>query len=509
MSRREDSPLSSGPPSSHRSARSVPSARRWWSLSQLALMSFGNASAWLTPVVVRTEAETYFHGSSAVMQVTAAIYSIVFIVAAFPVASFVLRYGLLRTLRVASLCNVLGMTLRLVSAIWFPSYIALIGAQVLMGVTFTVALIVPPHFAAVWFSSERRLMATAGGAMPNYLGQAAGIVLPVVIIAHQSNGPVQWATLFGIQLGMAVVDFAVAMLLADDEPEEAPSRAATFFREAREADSNSRDTMQQILRENTAIIDGEGTEEATTLMAIRPRTVQESIEFLAKRTDFSMLCIACGLFLGMSWGQFALIAALFKPFHLSVAPRTTMTFASLLFGAVLAFPIAWWVGRSQRHRLFLIGAFGVVSFLGVALVGALNTKIAHFTNVVAALYIVSGVVQSTTVPVIMDLASDMGFPATAAAANTVVMWTANLGSSIAVFAFAFMVTKNSASSSIAILAVAAGMATVATVVLVLLRQHLHRAAFEREDAIYILHPQDVEMRRLQESRVQDTYGTLL
>lgn len=162
--------------------------RRWHTLAIFVAQTFVNAFLWISfaPIVELTQ--SYYGVSVTAVNMLSVVYMVLYAPGSYIAMHFITTSGLRRTIVLGVLLNATGSLVRLAS-IWGVAsgasnvgYAILLVGQALPALAQPLFTNVPAKLAGDWFPDSQRDVATVIGALGNVLGNAAGQVIPTLLV---------------------------------------------------------------------------------------------------------------------------------------------------------------------------------------------------------------------------------------------------------------------------------------------------------------------------------------
>lgn len=372
--------------------------KRWVALLQLATLNVGAAISWLSFGIVFEATEDFFHMGSFRVNLLNAIFAFAFIVGAVPIIKLFDKCGVRMTLGIASASNITGCLLKIVAALYFPSFWALLVAQLLCSFAFVCGMIAPPLVASTWFPSHHLTFGTAIGSLSTVLGAAMGVLLPPLFITPANHGVHRWDIFFVVLLSLALLDGFLIFFVLPSYPKKPPSAFAALRRMETDADG------EHALSYHVA-------SDAIPFMQVdrTRRSIFETVQLLFERRDFVYTVCSAGLLFGGCVALLSLLSQIFSPFGYSSQFSGLMGFTALMVGIVIALPVCIFVDKFRWYRVTLL-AFCLLFVASIAVI-ILGTAYDFLPQqIVFGLFIIVGTSMASMLPIAIELCVELSFP---------------------------------------------------------------------------------------------------
>ncbi|CUG69700.1 MFS transporter, putative [Bodo saltans] len=348
--------------------------------------SVSNAIQWITYSPIVDEVKVYYNVGSQAVDMLSLIYLIAYVAIVFVSCKVFEVSGLKRGLVVASAFNAAGAAIKLITVYGPRSINILYLSQILNSVTEVFLIATPPLVATEWFLSRERTVATALMTNALNLGIAVGMLMPTLFVGPNKQSAEDFETLYWVQFAICAAPF-IGTLLTPSAPKYVPSLAAARKNlnnspkhprgdespSQRRDDSDDEDNENRRHDNETAPILHASSQRsssgghnhslgATGAVGSNPQssflsvfsTVRDSIFILKTHREFVLLCIVCGLQMGVVWAMATVLPQVMKPFGISEGQAGWMGFLNLISG-VFAAPFAGsYVDRSKHYKPVLL-----------------------------------------------------------------------------------------------------------------------------------------------------------
>ena len=208
--------------------------KRFLILFLFALYSMSNAFQWIEYSIVAEKICKYYGTSNFYVNLTSVFYMILYAPLVLPGTWVLNRKGLRFCVILGSAGTCLGSWIKCASISPNGFAVTMVG-QAIVAMSQIFILNLPPRIAAVWFGANEVSTATAFGVFGNQVGIAFGFLLPPLLFKN-ANTTDEMASglrvLFYSTAMFTSVLFVVKVMLFDDEPEFAPSKAAALAKQA-------------------------------------------------------------------------------------------------------------------------------------------------------------------------------------------------------------------------------------------------------------------------------------
>lgn len=293
---------------------------------------------------------------------------------------------------------------------------------------------VPAKVAGDWFPKSERDIATVLAAMSNPLGNAIGMVLPILFVDSDKADVEQFQLLFGVQAAIAAAGLVLVLIVVRDRPPTPPSSSAgsrdviriaslqrvstgkgSVWSDEDDLDGASDDAgLQGALSRDTsgdshggagvAGLGGAGAEEGGL-----PTLTKLRIEWCALLGDgpFRLLLLAFGLGLGIFNSFVTLVAQFVGP--CGYDSTEAGIFGGALIGAgLLGAGVAGAVLEATRAYTTALRAGFLLC--GAAVIGLMALLQPHQGTALTAMFAVAGFLMLPLLPVTLEAGAEHTFP---------------------------------------------------------------------------------------------------
>lgn len=166
---------------------------RWHTLAIFVAQTFVNAFLWIGFAPVSVWTQRYYGVSVAAVNLLSVIFMVLYAPGSYIAMHMIAVSGLRRTMVVGVLLNATGSLVRLAS-VWaaisdagVAGYAILLLGQALPALAQPFFTNIPAKLAGDWFPDSQRDVATVIGAFGNVLGNAAGQIIPPLLVTCRSK----------------------------------------------------------------------------------------------------------------------------------------------------------------------------------------------------------------------------------------------------------------------------------------------------------------------------------
>jgi len=399
-------------------------------LALYGLSNATNAFIWIcfAPIVAQVR-ERYSVGDFAV-NFLSLIFMILYAPGTFLATYVIDRYGLRVCLIVGAALNMVSAWVRYASAFIADPHAAfavLMLGQALGGIAQPIFTNLPSRIAGDWFPVSERDLATVVGAMTNPLGNAAGSVVPSVIVSVAGDIP---SLLLYQGIWSSVLAVAV-LLFVKDQPPTPPSAGAELKLKAIEEEDESLE-LSGSTSLNAGTLAIEGPAEATAFLlddkiAADVRRVASSSPRAARRHDTSwalhhmlhdyrtllrnrnylrLLC-AFGIGLGVFNALLTLLAQMLGP--CGYGSDTAGIAGGVLLGAGLLGAVVMGVLLEKTKAYVPLLKAGIVLVVGTTIFMLVSLKPGNSAQAIAS-WGVMGLALIPLLPVSLENAAEATYP---------------------------------------------------------------------------------------------------
>jgi MFS transporter, FLVCR family, feline leukemia virus subgroup C receptor-related protein len=473
---------------------------RFFVLGVYLVHSISNAMQWITYSPIVDEVKAFYRVDSKAVDMLSSIYLIAYVAIVFVSCKVFEVSGLKKGLAVASAFNAAGAALKLVTVYGPRSIQILYVSQALNSITQVFLIATPPLIASEWFLSRERTVATALMSNALNLGVAIGMLMPTLFVkpAHQSAG--DFATLYWVEFAICAAPL-IGTIFTPSAPKSAPSLAAArkhnntiqhqSHHSAEEDPSSvshrhcSGNDEDHGAETDPIAVPRNGAHDSPSVLGVFS-TVRDSVTILATHREFVLLCIVCGLQVGVVWSMATVLPQVLKPFGITEGDAGWMGFLNLMTGAFAAPFVGSYVDRSQHYKPVLLG----LMLLTLMCVGALMLGFQYMDTVTAegqhhvfvmamVLWSAAGLFQNALLPLFYEFGVELTFPHSESTTAPILAWA---GSAFAIGLtqlFGFMLGDVSdAHDAMAVMIVCAVALGASTFVMMFITSDLRRHGFE-------------------------------
>lgn len=257
----------------------------------------------------------------------------------------------------------------------------------------------PAKLAGRWFPLKEREIATTIAAMLNPLGNAAGAVLPPVIVAVTSDLPrLMWTS-----AAFASLTFVLPAVFFRDRPATPPSRSAAMRDDLREESLRAPAAGASAI---PGVADAPDAEKGGDSLSSSQRLAIEAKKLLRDK-DFLLLMTGFGVGLGLFNAFLTLIAQLVQPCGYDA--NDAGAFGGILIGSGLvgAAAIGPLLEKTKAYRPVLKG--GLV-FCVVGVIFFLAMQRPDNFGAVAAAFAVLGLFMMPMLPTVLENCAEATYP---------------------------------------------------------------------------------------------------
>eukprot|EP00744_Colponema_vietnamica_P001898 GILI01003078.1.p1 GENE.GILI01003078.1~~GILI01003078.1.p1 ORF type:complete len:582 (+),score=103.07 GILI01003078.1:86-1831(+) len=285
---------------------------RWLVLFVFSLLSASNGFQWINYAPIIDQVKDFFDVDSMNVNFLTTIYTIVYPTTILVGCVVFQKKGSHGGMVLGAFFNALGALIKLVAALWWPTYAPLVISQVVNAFAEVFFLSLPPYLSATWFPAHQRTLATAIGINANAIGSAFGFIIPPAMISDAHKSRWDFAALFGWQAALAVA-IVFATLMLPKHPTHHPSVTAAH---------NSHDLSK----------------------------IPNSLKYLMTHVPFLLLAFASGLSNDALNTFSSFLAQLLQPFGVSEVEAGWMGFTLTLAGAVFSTIVSVGIDKKRIYK---------------------------------------------------------------------------------------------------------------------------------------------------------------
>jgi len=327
--------------SENNNIRTLP--QRWMMLMIFALLTATNAILWISFAPIQSSAITFYDSSSTGINMLSTAFLALYLPGSLLASTLMSTHGLRYCLVLGSVMNGIAGWLRYVSALswvhdssvfpsWAPYGILLLGqcTAAIVQPMFTNA---PSMISAEWFATNERDIATTIAALVNLIGNAAGQVIPPIVVSGDfGNGTGSGMDVLLLSEAiLASLGFLLTFFLYRDRPADVfPSRIALMKHRAREAEQRLRE-VEHMEQEEVDGMTGALSRWGAASMGVG-QVVKTWMQLL-KDTEFIKLMLGFGAGLAIFNTLMTVISQMIRP--AGYTDDDAGTFGGVLIGAGL------------------------------------------------------------------------------------------------------------------------------------------------------------------------------
>lgn len=210
--------------------------KRWVILLLFALGAFINAAIWFSFAPVSSLAAEYLDVSTAAVNALSIVYMVMYIPGSVMASHLIQRHGLRRSIVVGSALNAVGAAFRY-AGVFLPRhgyvrYASVLFGQACCGLAQPIYTNLPATVAGRWFGLSQRELATTIATLINPLGNAAGSVVPSILVTGTTDKHDNVLSTSGMpllllcELVFCAVALVAVLLFFDSHPPTPPTRSA-------------------------------------------------------------------------------------------------------------------------------------------------------------------------------------------------------------------------------------------------------------------------------------------
>ncbi|KAF9168111.1 hypothetical protein BGX21_010500 [Mortierella sp. AD011] len=358
---------------------------RYLGLFSIVLLNITTGFVWLTYSSVASSAEAYLNCSSGIINLTAILYFIAYVIMA-PVSGWMFeKHGIKKALLFGASVQILGSWLR-----YFGNFIdstpdspggrlaiTLVG-QIIAAAAQPFFLNVPPKFAAVWFTENERTTATMIGSVSNGLGAAlAQLIIPAITV---DEGSMSHSLLFCAVL--SVVAIIPASFVADHPPTPPSPSAAEALHETKE----------------------------------EPFWI--SLKKVGTNRQFLLLMIVFGTYVGCFNAITSLISQIMEPYNYTSSEAGYVGAAMFVAGLISAAVSSPFTDKYKQYKSLCKSLVPMATTALIALIFVVRRN--DFGGIIAVCVLL-GISAFAVLPASLELAVEITYPVTPAS-STSILW---------------------------------------------------------------------------------------
>lgn len=422
--------------------------KRWAVLASFMINALLVQAQYVTFATIVRETQSFFEITSTEVNILAAVFQLCYVIGVFPGCALYGRLGLSGGIRVGATSNAVGTILKVIAVLWYRQYWVLVISQLFSACGQVLFLSIPPLLASTWFPDSERTAATALGAFSSFIGLALGMFVPPRIVTDDHHGETQFAILFGVQAGIAVLGTLAVFLFVDRAPKFRPSVTAT------KAGENSRSDADL--------------------------SVFASLKLMGKNTSLMMVCATYSLVVGTCTGIATVLSQLLQPVDVTEAQTGNIACLGIVIGSCGCIVVAPLVDKHRKYKLpttLLAGACLILFGITYAIVKCTSG------GLVAGAYIMLTLIELSALPlspVVMEFAVELTYPLSATIASSCTAAMMCGWSVVCTVLFGFVLTSSPSRYNAGnVILIATGMVFAAVVVSAVVKEDLKRRAHEK------------------------------
>eukprot|EP01098_Paradermamoeba_levis_P005434 TRINITY_DN2286_c0_g1_i2.p1 TRINITY_DN2286_c0_g1~~TRINITY_DN2286_c0_g1_i2.p1 ORF type:complete len:443 (+),score=117.17 TRINITY_DN2286_c0_g1_i2:104-1432(+) len=376
---------------------------RWWTLALYAALNLVNNTIWISFASISDEAAKYYETSDFTITALSLVFLVVIIIGIVPASWIVDNKGLRFSMLLAAGGNLVGAWIKYLGRVPSPSsgiWIILIG-QIVSSIGQPILLPIAPKLAAVWFSDDERGLATGVGAVIGVGGIAVAYGMGIAVV---SEDPSTWSSSFPLlllyQAAMATVIGILVFMTYQEKPPTPPSTSAETPKD------DFLPSLKLIIRERPYQIllctFGPGYGVATALFSIMGQIVtSDTLKYSEKWSGyFGIIIISCGV-----------LGAIVSGIVIDVTRRYREIYIGVYFVAVCSF--IWLILSLKEDNTNLLAAacgvtgFFLLSLLPVAMDAAVEVTYPAPEVVVTGGLMLAGNLFGAIILVVLQIVSDV------------------------------------------------------------------------------------------------------
>ena len=167
---------------------------RWHMLAIFCTLTFTNAFLWISFAPIVTLTERFYGVSATYVNLLSALFMVLYLPGSYLAMYLITKYGLRTSITVGAILNAVGSWLRYSSVLVaaqsgssgqppFFAYVLLLFGQSFPALAQPLFTNVPAKLAGDWFPNSERDVGTVVAALFNPLGNAAGQVIPTLLVS--------------------------------------------------------------------------------------------------------------------------------------------------------------------------------------------------------------------------------------------------------------------------------------------------------------------------------------
>ncbi|XP_057299410.1 feline leukemia virus subgroup C receptor-related protein 2-like [Hydractinia symbiolongicarpus] len=233
---RENTPctISSFRPQSHVEENAFHlSNRRWLILMAYCLLTLSAGSSWLCFPAVSNIMKVYYNIGILAVNMLSIIFGIAIVIFSLPFATFLGKFGLGATLKLAAFANVAGASVKYFSTNSDYGYWFLLIGNALVAISVAGFLFLPGQIVSTWFSEKEIGKTTSVCIAFDALGPGLGFLHATYMIRNSNNTNVIGSSIQSFllsQLVPAVFVFGFVLVTVKSKPKHPPNLSAKIFK---------------------------------------------------------------------------------------------------------------------------------------------------------------------------------------------------------------------------------------------------------------------------------------
>ena len=357
------------------SAAAVPRTykRRWFGVAIVALLNFMTAFSIIIYAPVADLTRQYFRLSSLTPVNWIYISAMFVYVVVSPISIFVTKRGTRLALVTGAALLILGSWLRYIGA-RTNSFACVIVGSILCGASQPFALNIATHYTNIWFAQGGRLTATALMSLSNPLGQAVSSLVVPFMATNVAELP-------NMTLYVAILFTGTSCL--------------TVFTPVRPP---------------------------TPILEVRNKVdLRETLRGMSKNVNFLCILVAVSIYIGLFNALATLLEQITSPYGFSDIDAGILGAVLVVFGLIASAAVAPILDRTRAYKVPLSLAVTAIILSYFAIIFMIRQyTLSVFIGVLVFVALI-GASSLITLPLILELAADVTFPA-APEFSSSIMW---------------------------------------------------------------------------------------
>ena len=455
-----------------------PSPWRFYVIIIFSIFGFTNQAQLVQFANTVRQTQEFYDCSAFAVNMLTTVYAAVYVFCAFPSVELVERQGLRTAIRVGTFVNFLGTALKVVTSLWFPNYWLLLFSQFCGAGGQLLNVGLPPLLSSTWFPPDERQLSTSIGLFMGFLGMSAAFGLAPLAVNPTHKSKEDFTTMYWPQALLAGIAFLGTVVLLPEQPAHPPSVTSPLAakRKAAAGKVTTADTSEEArLLVETAAQESE----------MARLTTWQQMKLASKNKNFLGLLAMMGMLGGITTALAAVLAQLFQPYLITESQAGVITSLGILAGCIGCGGSAVVLSKYRKYKSPLVAGTAVFVLIQIAvLICTVTIPIegSNFLVPTAVGIITASAVCLPLLPIGMEFAVEITYPAPEALAGTACMWALNSFSIIFIVGISILIgnVPTATDGQIILSTEACLLAIACTLVYMRVKEDLRRLKFEQE-----------------------------